>query len=86
MKAIFPPGEGRDLVLNNCMACHSFLRFVLPRRTSGQWAYVRRAMGPRVSHLDTMQIDTLFGYLESHFNEATAPPPVPEWFLDSNAW
>jgi hypothetical protein len=86
MDAIFPPGDGRDLVLDNCLTCHSFLRFVLLQRTPEQWAYTRRTMRQQVPHLDETQVDRLFGYLEAHFNDRTPPPELPEWFLRSFVW
>jgi mono/diheme cytochrome c family protein len=86
MDAIFPPGEGRDLVLNNCMTCHSFIRFVLLQRTHDQWSYVRRRMRPYVAHLDEAQADALFRYLESHFNDTTPAPTVPNWYLEAAVW
>lgn len=86
MDAIFPPGEGRDLVLQNCIVCHSFIRFVLLQRTHGEWEYVRSRMRPFVPHLDDAQVEVLFGYLERHFNDANPEPVLPQWFLDSAVW
>jgi mono/diheme cytochrome c family protein len=86
MDAIFPPGDGRDLVLNNCLACHGFVRFVLLQRTREQWAYVRRVMRPLVGHLDEPEADALFGYLERHFNDSRPVPDVPDWFLKASPW
>ena len=86
MEAIFPPGAGRDLVLNNCLTCHSFVRFVLLQRTPEQWAYTKRTMRPQVPHLSDAEADRLFGYLEQHFNDHTPVPVLPEWFLRSVVW
>src|SRR5437762_7001198 len=66
--------DRRGLVLNNCLTCHSFVRFVLLQRTPEQWAYTRRTMRPQVPHLSDAEADRLFGYLEQHFNDHR---PVP---------
>ncbi len=86
LDAIFPPGNGRDLVLNNCTVCHTFLRFVVGQRTKDQWEYVRRDMRGKVSQLSDQDVDTLFAYLEANFNETQPVPSLPDWFLETGAW
>ena len=34
---IFPPGEGRDLVLNNCQNCHTFVPIVVLQMEEAAW-------------------------------------------------
>jgi hypothetical protein len=84
--AIFPSGKGRDLVLNNCTVCHTFLRVVVGQRTKDQWEYVRRDMRGKVSQLSDQDIDTLFVYLEANFNETKPVPNLPDWFLQTGEW
>lgn len=86
MDAIFPRGAGRDLLLYNCTNCHSFVRIVRMQRTKGQWALVKKTMRPRVSGLTDEQVDVLFTYLETSFNDAKPEPELPEWFLETERW
>lgn len=83
MDKIFPPGKGRDLVLYNCIGCHSFVRLVIGQRTVGAWEAVRRRMGPRASGLGEQELDDLFAYLEQNFNDTKPVPSVPDWLLSS---
>lgn len=86
LDSIFPAGPGRDLVLNNCTICHTFLRIVVGQRTKDQWEYVRRDMRNKVSQLSDRDVDTLFTYLEANFNDAKPVPDLPDWFLQTGEW
>ena len=86
MDAIFPRGEGRELVLDNCTGCHGFVRIVLTERTRDEWATVKRSMAPKVSALSDEQIDSLFTYLEGNFNDTKPAPKLPAWFLEAAPW
>lgn len=86
LDTIFPPGPGRDLVLNNCTVCHTFLRIVVGQRTKDQWEYVRRDMRGRVNQLSDLDADTLFSYLEANFNDTKPVPKLPDWFLQTGEW
>ena len=86
MDAIFPQGDGRELVLANCTACHGFVRIVLTERTRDEWATVKRSMAPKVSALSDDQIDSLFTYLEANFNDTKPAPKLPAWFLQAAPW
>lgn len=63
MDAIFPPGEGRDLVLWNCMNCHTFVRIVAGHNShshsadAGSHSHDHSAEGPVYdTHWDTHRI------------------------------
>ena len=86
MDAIFPPGDGRDLVLTHCTACHGLTRMVLTQRTKEHWNYVREKMRPSVPDMSDAQADSIFGYLAAHFNDATPSPKLPAWYLESVPW
>ncbi len=86
LDTIFPPGNGRDLVLDNCTTCHTFLRIVSGQRTAEQWGYVRRDMRSKVSYLSDADIDELFSYLEANFNDTKPVPSLPDWFLATGSW
>jgi hypothetical protein len=86
LDAIFPAGMGRDLVLNDCTVCHTFLRIVVGQRSKDQWEYVKRDMRGRVNQLSDQDVETLFDYLEVNFNETKRVPALPDWFLQTGEW
>ena len=86
MDAIFPDGAGRELLLNNCTNCHSFVRIVLMQRTRQQWSVVKSNMRPRVAGLSDHDVDTIFDYLEDAFNETRPEPKLPKWLLETETW
>ena len=86
MDAIFPRGAGRDLLLNNCTNCHSFVRIVLMQRSRQQWEVVKTNMRQRVAGLSDGDVDTIFDYLEGAFNDTRPEPKLPRWLLDTETW
>ncbi len=95
MDAIFPPGEGRDLVLWNCMNCHTFVRIV-----TGHHSHSHGAEGPghdthwdthRILHrarlwrLSEEELDVLYAYLKENFNDTKPEPKLPCW-LRASYW
>ncbi len=87
MEAIFPPGEGRDLVLYTCMSCHTFVRIVVGTNhshatDSGQlshWDIHRNLHKQRLMQLTDQQVDLIYKYLKANFNEWKTPPRLPSW-------
>lgn len=82
MDAIFPPGEGRDLVIYNCQTCHSFVRIVAAQRPREAWTLVKRKMRPNVPGLTDEQADILFAYLAENFNDTKPAPDLPLWYKE----
>lgn len=76
---IFPAGKGRDLLLLNCSACHSFVRAVVGQRTKDAWEVVKRNMRSRVSGMSDQDFETVFAYLEANFDDTKPPPDLPDW-------
>lgn len=76
---IFPAGKGRDLLLLNCSACHSFVRAVVGQRTQDAWEVVKRNMRSRVSGMSDQDFETVFAYLEANFNDTKPTPDLPDW-------
>lgn len=83
MEEIFPPGNGRELVLNNCLSCHSIIRIVWGPRTEGEWQGVRLRHRERVRALNDDNFNTLFAYLRENFSPDKPYPRLPQWYLDS---
>lgn len=91
MEAIFPPGEGRDLVLWNCMVCHSFVRIVMGHHTHSHgtepgrdthWDSHRILHRHRLTQLSAEELDKLYAYLKENFNDTKPPPKLPSWLRE----
>ncbi len=77
LDAFMPPGRGRDLLLNNCASCHSFVCAITGQRTIEHWRAVKREMRAEVSQLDDDDYEVLFAYLEENFNDQKPEPNLP---------
>lgn len=75
---LFPPGEGRDAVLNNCSGCHSVACSTIGQRPKARWAGLRQTHGGRVPD---PELKAAFDYLTEHFDETKPEPKVPAEFL-----
>ena len=83
MNAIFPPGPGRDLVLNNCQNCHTFVPIVVLQMEETAWTRSSVDHRPRVSGLSDEEFKTLYDYLKANFNPAHPVPALPRELLDT---
>ena len=83
MNAIFPPGPGRDLVLNNCQNCHTFVPIVVLQMEEAAWTRSSVDHRPRVSGLSDGEFKTLYDYLKANFNPAHPVPALPRELLDT---
>ncbi|MBI5029741.1 MAG: 4Fe-4S binding protein [Chloroflexi bacterium] len=91
MDVLFPPGEGRDLVLWNCMSCHTFVRIIAGHSAHSHgsepgkdehWDTHRIRHEPRLWRLSKPEIDTLYAYLKANFNDQKPQPQLPSWLKD----
>ena len=91
MEPIFPPGEGRELVLWNCLRCHSFVRIVVGHHTHSHgtqpgldthWDTHRIFHEPRLWALTKEEIDVLYAYLKENFNDTKPAPKLPFWLRE----
>jgi len=78
---LFPEGDGRIMVLNNCSSCHAVACSAIGQRTEARWDAIQSAHGDRLPGLSESQLDTLFGYLAANFNDTLPEPNVPRAFL-----
>lgn len=72
-----PPARGRDLLIQNCNACHSFACAIRGRRTLEHIQNIKRDMRDKVSGLTDEDYDTLFAYLEENFDNTKPEPKLP---------
>ena len=79
---IFPAGEGRDIVLNNCASCHAVACAAIGQRPVPRWEELREAHAEHVPSLSAEQRQTAFAYLAEHFSAEDPEPNVPPQFLE----
>ncbi len=75
-----PPSRARDLILENCGTCHSFVCAFRGQRTVEHWQTIKRDMRDKVSQLSDQDYDTMFAYLEVNFNDQKPEPQLPPEF------
>jgi hypothetical protein len=80
---IFPPGRGRELVLNNCTTCHTFVPIVVLQMTKEAWERNSRDHRERVTALSDADFNTLYEYLAANFNPDRPVPKLPQELLDT---
>lgn len=74
---IFPTGAGRELTLNNCTSCHSFVCVVRGQRTEEHWNTTKATHRGRVSSMNDADYAEVFAYLTEHFNDKNPEPELP---------
>lgn len=75
---IFPAGPGRDLILNNCTSCHTYVCVVKGQKTAGHWEQIKTGHRDRVPSLSDADYNTLFTYLGGNFNDIKPEPRLPQ--------
>jgi mono/diheme cytochrome c family protein len=83
MDEVFPPDDGRDLVLNNCVNCHTIVPIALARKTPDEWVSHRTQHRQRVGGLSDADADRLWGYLTRNFAPGRPIPQLPEDLLQT---
>jgi hypothetical protein len=83
MDELFPAGPGRDLVLNNCQNCHTFVPIVILQMEEEAWTRSSLDHRPRVTGLTDDEFKTLYTYLKANFNPNRPVPKLPKELLES---
>lgn len=83
MDAIFPAGEGRDLVLNNCQSCHTWVPIVVLQMNEDEWNRWGMDHRQRVPGISDEEFETLKSYLIANFNPNSEVPELPPVLLES---
>lgn len=81
---IFPPGPGRDLVLNNCQSCHVWVPIVVLQMDEALWYRNGLEHRDRVEGLSDEEFKILYDYLSSTFTPDRPVPKLPPELLE--AW
>ena len=84
LDAIFPPGPGRDLVLNNCQSCHVWVPIVILQMDKDSWHRNSIEHRGRVEALSDEDFATLYEYLSTTFTPERSVPELPAGLLE--AW
>jgi mono/diheme cytochrome c family protein len=81
INAIFPPGPGRDLALNNCQNCHTFVPIVVLQMDKDAWYRNSLDHRDRVTTLTDEQFKTVYEYLTTNFGPHRPVPRLPKELL-----
>ena len=84
LDAVFPPGPGRDLVLNNCQSCHVWVPIVILQMDEDAWHRNSLEHRSRVEALSDEDFETLYDYVSSTFTPERPVPELPRALLE--AW
>ena len=79
-----PDGEGKQVFMNKCNACHPLDYATSARRTRGQWNNVMREMEDMGATLSDEEKSSIVAYLTKNFGKIsvnTAPDDELEKFL-----
>jgi len=76
---IFPAGQAREAVLNNCASCHNAACAAIGQRPAARWLALKASHADRVPGVD---LDMVFAYLQEHFNDSRPEPKVPPNLLE----
>lgn len=78
---LFPEGEGRALVLNNCAGCHAVACAAMGQRTPARWEALQAAHREHISAMSDEDLETIFTYLQENFDDSQPEPTIPAAFL-----
>ena len=77
--------DARDVILNNCTTCHTFVPIVMQSFDGDGWRglLVRHVQNGRVDQLSEDRIEILRLYLAENFNGDLPPPDLPPALLET---
>lgn len=78
---LFPDGEGKTLVLNNCTSCHAVACSAMGQRTPARWSSLAEGHRDRLPGLAEEDFETIFAYLQENFDDTQPEPEIPQAFL-----
>lgn len=83
MDAIFPPGPGREILLNNCQNCHTWVPIVILQMDEAAWQRNSLDHRDRVANLSDEEFKVLYEYLIANFNPDRPVPELPPSLLET---
>ena len=76
LASIFPPGTGRDLVLNTCGTCHSAACAARGQRTAERWDSIKKDHKDKLTGSSSEDLNAMFSYLKANFNDTKPEPQI----------
>jgi hypothetical protein len=83
MDEIFPPGPGREAMLDNCTTCHTIVPLVVLQYPQAQWDASARNHRDRVPRMSDADFKAAYAYLAKNFNPDRPVPKLPKELLDT---
>ena len=78
---VFPPGPGREKVLDTCGSCHPVVCSARGQRTAERWESIKEGHKDKLTSLSSADLSTMFSYLKEHFNDTRPEPQIPAELL-----
>ena len=78
---VFPPGPGREMVLDTCGSCHPVVCYALGQRTAERWESIKKGHNDKLTSHSSTDLNVMFSYLKVNFNDAKPEPRIPAEFL-----
>lgn len=79
--SIFPPGPGRELVLNTCGSCHPVVCTARGQRTAERWESLKQDHKDKLTSVSSADLNVMFSYLAKNFNDTKPEPQIPAELL-----
>jgi len=76
LASIFPPGPGRELVLNTCGSCHSTACAARGQRTAERWDSIKKDHKDKLTGSSSEDLNVMFSYLKANFNDTKPEPQI----------
>lgn len=83
IEQIFPAAAEREILLNNCTSCHTFVPIVVLQMDQEAWERNKVIHRSRVPALGDAEFDNLYKYLIANFNPNRQVPRLPKELLDT---
>ncbi|MDE0101426.1 MAG: hypothetical protein OXN89_03520 [Bryobacterales bacterium] len=83
IRDLFPDGEGRELVFNNCQSCHVLVPILVLSMDESAWSSNALEHRERVEGLSDEEFQTLYSYLAASFPPNRPRPQLPPALLDT---
>lgn len=73
-----PPGDGRDIVKEQCGSCHALKVVTAKKATKEEWSHVVDQMISRGAEIEDEDFETVVRYLSKNFGPAAASSTATE--------
>lgn len=77
--------EGREIILNDCTICHTFVPIVMQQFEPDGWMglIARHREGDRIGGLSDAEVETVTNYIIATYNRDHEPPELPPALLET---